>query len=229
MSTTIGGSSASVGPSKELLAAVNGSTTKTAVDSATDTQDRFMKLLVTQMKNQDPLNPMDNAQVTSQMAQLSTVTGIDKVNATLQSMMSSTASGQSFQAASMIGHAVMVAGNTTALSSGKALLGVDLKQTADNVTVTVRDSAGNAVQTMNLGKQAVGQIPLAWDGKTDKGTTAPDGTYTFDVVAKSGNTKVDASTLTIGSVSSVSTGTAGIKLNLDTGKSVAMTDVLQII
>src|SRR5512137_1922724 len=82
----------------------------TAVSQTAVTQDRFLKLLVTQMKNQDPLNPMDNAQVTSQMAQLSTVTGIDKLTATVQVLSASMVASQSLQAASMIGHAALVPG-----------------------------------------------------------------------------------------------------------------------
>ena len=93
--------------SQSLLDSVNGArnTTKTTAEAA---QDRFMKLLVTQMKNQDPLNPLDNAQVTSQLAQLSTVTGIDKLNATLETMMSNAQNSQSLQASNLIGHAVLV-------------------------------------------------------------------------------------------------------------------------
>src|SRR3989338_717076 len=102
-----------------LFASLNANAGSTAkASSAADTQDRFLKLLVTQMKNQDPLNPMDSAQVTSQMAQLSTVTGIDKLNATLQALSDSMIGNQSLQAASMIGHAVLVPGQATDLVNG---------------------------------------------------------------------------------------------------------------
>ena len=84
--------------SQALLDSVNGKKSKT--DSTQEAQDRFMTLLVTQMKNQDPLNPMDNAQVTSQMAQLSTVSGINKLNSTVESLMTSLQMGQSYQAVS---------------------------------------------------------------------------------------------------------------------------------
>src|SRR3990167_8083696 len=100
------------GSTAALFASFNAKAGAAATAStAADTQDRFLKLLVTQMKNQDPLNPMDNAQVTSQMAQLSTVTGIDKLNVTLQALSDSMASSQSLQAASMIGYGVLVPGN----------------------------------------------------------------------------------------------------------------------
>jgi flagellar basal-body rod modification protein FlgD len=73
-----------------------------------DAQDRFLKLLTTQLKNQDPLNPMDNAQMTSQLAQISTVDGIEKLNATLQKMLSSSNEPEAMQASALVGHQVMV-------------------------------------------------------------------------------------------------------------------------
>ena len=94
--------------------------------SAANTQDRFLKLLVTQMKNQDPLNPMDNAQVTSQMAQLSTVSGIDKVNSTLKALTDSMSAGQALSATGMIGHGALVPGSSLELKNGKAVAGLDL-------------------------------------------------------------------------------------------------------
>ena len=99
----------------DLLATMNGK--KTAATTAEDAQDRFMTLLVTQMKNQDPLNPLDNAQVTSQLAQLSTVTGIDKLNVTLQALQGSYQASQALQATDMIGRGVLVPGSTVTLRS----------------------------------------------------------------------------------------------------------------
>src|SRR6476659_4835046 len=91
--------------SPALLNAMNTSKTAatTSTDSASATQDRFMKLLITQMKNQDPLNPLDNAQVTSQLAQLSTVTGIDKLNTTIGDMNTAMVASQSLQASALVG------------------------------------------------------------------------------------------------------------------------------
>ena len=98
-----------------MTSSIQGTTSSTtAATSAISTsqvaatQDRFLKLLVTQLQNQDPLNPMDNAAVTSQMAQLSTVNGIDQLNSTVQALSASMATSQSLQATSMIGHAALV-------------------------------------------------------------------------------------------------------------------------
>ena len=122
------------GSAAALFASLNSSSSSAAnTSTAADTQDRFLKLLVTQMKNQDPLNPMDNAQVTSQMAQLSTVTGIDKLNATLQALSDSMMGNQPLQAASMIGHGVLVPGNGVDLSNGNGYGGIELAQSVDDV------------------------------------------------------------------------------------------------
>ena len=141
--------------SQALLDSVNG-VKNTATSSASATQDRFMTLLVTQMKNQDPLNPMDNAQVTSQMAQLSTVTGIDKLNATVESLIGSVQNGQSYQASGMIGHNVLVPGNKISSTGTGGYLGVDLPVGADKLTVTIKDSAGSTIRTLSLGAQSTG-------------------------------------------------------------------------
>ena len=213
--------------SPELLAAMNPA--KDAGSTANATQDRFMKLLITQMKNQDPLNPLDNAQVTSQLAQLSTVSGIDKMNTTLQSLMGSFQANQSVQAAGMIGHGVLVPGKQIELSAGKAVFGLDLAGSADKVQVSVKDAAGKVVHTIDLGGKDAGTAPLTWDGIKDDGSKAADGAYTIEVAASAGSAKVDATTLSFGQVVSVSTGAQGVKLNVPGLGAVSMSDVRQIL
>jgi flagellar basal-body rod modification protein FlgD len=154
--------------------------------SADDVQDRFLKLLVTQMKNQDPLNPLDNAAVTSQLAQISTVNGIEKLNATVQTMASNFAAGQTLQASAMLGKDVLVPGSTLQLAGGSGLFGINLAQAADQVKVTISDASGRALQVIDLAAQAAGPLTLAWDGKTSDGAQATDGVYNISVTALSG-------------------------------------------
>ncbi len=213
--------------SQALLNSVNG-IKNTAASSASATQDRFMTLLVTQMKNQDPLNPMDNAQVTSQMAQLSTVTGIDKLNTTVESLIGSVQNGQSYQASSMIGHNVLVPGNAINSTGTGSYLGVDLPIGADKLTVAIKDSAGNTVRTLSLGAQSAGTASLNWDGFADNGSVAKTGSYTFDVTATTASQSVTASGLNYAQVMSVSNSTSGIKLNLSNLASVSTSDVKEI-
>ncbi len=198
--------------------------------SATALQNNFMTLLVTQMQNQDPLNPMDNSQVTSQMAQLSTVSGISQMNSTLSALMSNLQASQSMQAANLIGQSVVVPGNAVTLSSGSGQFGVQLSQAATNVQAVIKNSAGAVVDTMNIGSLPSGVSAIPWNGMTSAGTTAPDGQYTFSITAVNGNASVTATPLSVGLVQSVSTGgTSGTTLNIPNLGPTSFSSVLQII
>ena len=223
MSTTIDSTGSATG------AAGAGATLAAAATSGSDAQDRFLKLLVTQLQNQDPLNPMDNAQITSQMAQISTVSGINQLNTTLQSMASSFNANQSLQATSMIGHSVLVAGNALQLANGSAQGGISLPQAADQVAVTVLDGSGSVVHTAYLGAQPAGVLGFQWDGATDSGAAAAPGSYTFKVQATQGGSKIDATALTLGLVGGVSQGQNGVTLKVNGVGDVAMSDVKQVL
>ncbi len=214
--------------SSDLLATMNPAK-KSATDTTGAAQDKFMTLLVTQMRNQDPLNPMDNAQVTSQLAQLSTVTGIEKLNTTLEALQGSYQSSQTLQAVSMIGHGVFAPGSKLALQDGKALFGIELSEPVDSVKLTIYDASGKAVRSMTLNDQKAGTLPLQWDGKTDQGTTAADGKYSFDVVATRGGEKSAATGLGFGAVESVTTNAQGVKLLVPGMGEIKLTDVRQIL
>jgi flagellar basal-body rod modification protein FlgD len=238
MSTTVNSPTPYV--SQDLLTAVNPKKTVAAEGSVQADTDKFMTLLVTQLKNQDPLNPLDNAQLTSQLAQLSTVTGVNKLNTTLESLKSSYQSAEAMQATNMIGHGVLVEGDFIQLQGGKSILGVSLATAADNVQVIITDPAtGKDVQTIDLGAKPAGTIPMAWDGVPDAtklnadGTpvTLKDGKYLFRVVATAaGAPLTDAKALSFDSVASVTTSaTDGVKLNLPTKGVVSMADIKQIL
>lgn len=204
------------------------SAAKTTKSTVQESEDRFLKLLVTQMKNQDPLNPLDNAQVTSQMAQLSTVTGIEKLNTALQAMSSSFASSQSLQAAGMIGRSVLAPGSSLQLLNGMAAGGFDLKQPVDNAVVKIKDAAGNVLHSVDMGAQKEGSVMFRWDGVTDSGANAANGNYTFEVSASQGGQKVEVDRLALGMVGSVSLGASGVVLNTDVLGAVDVAKVKQI-
>ncbi|MGV3581177.1 MAG: flagellar hook assembly protein FlgD [Methylophilus sp.] len=215
------------GVSQALLDSVNGTKGK-STSSTDDVQNRFMTLLIEQMKNQDPLNPMDNAQVTSQMAQLSTVTGIDKLNSTLESLISSVQMGQSYQASNMIGHNVLVNGNQVSTSGTGGYFGANLPLGADKLTVDIKNSSGITVRSIDFGEQDAGTVPLIWDGYATDGTLAPNGDYKFEVNATISGQKVEASTLSYAQVLSVANTGSEIKLNLSNATSVTTSDVKEI-
>ncbi len=209
-----------------LMATMNRSSTTKSV--AQEAQDKFMTLLVTQMKNQDPLNPLDNAQVTSQLAQLSTVTGIDKLNDTMTALSANYQNSQSMQAANMIGHGVVVPGSSVELKDGKSVLGFDLPQSADTVKVLIRDSAGSVVRTLVNKNMSQGLNSLTWDGKNENGTSLTNGNYQFSVEAISGDQKLAPTSLSFGMVSSVSIGSQGAKLSVSNVGEFSMSEVRQV-
>lgn len=217
-------------PSQTLLDSVNGKSTKTSgsASSVNEVQDRFMTLLVTQMRNQDPLNPMDNAQVTSQMAQLSTVTGIDKLNSTVETMIASLQGGQSYQAANMIGHNVLFSGNVVNHNGAGGVFGVELPNGADRAEVNIKDGAGTTIKTINLGANQPGTAAISWDGSNNSGAMAPNGNYNFDVKATIGNQSITANPLSYAQVASIANEATGLKLNLSSGDKINTSAVKEI-
>lgn len=206
------------------------SSATTTTKKAEDPQDRFLKLLVTQMKNQDPLNPLDNAAVTSQIAQISTVSGIDKLNASINGMSSSMLAAQSLQASSMIGRGVLAEGNQMELTEVGAIAGLELSAPADKVVVTILGPAGETVESIDLGARDAGLSTFAWDGKPEGvAEQLPAGSYRFKVDALNENgTKVTATTLGYGRVHSVSID-GGVTLNTASLGAIPVASVRQII
>ena len=184
-----------------------------AAADSTITADRFLKLLVAQMQNQDPLNPMDNAQVTSQMAQINTVTGIDKLNTTVAGLSSQFMQLQAVQGASLVGHDVIVAGNkmsidtTTAMGQG----GFELTTPADAVKVEVLSPSGAVVQTLNLGAQGAGMHSFDWPA----GTATNSSGITFRVTATTGGVAMASTALMRDRVDAVSTDGGTFSLELE--------------
>lgn len=177
-------------------------------------QDRFLTLLVTQLRNQDPLNPLDNAEVTTQLAQISTVSGIEKLNQSVNDMSVSFLAAQSVQAGSLIGRGVLGPGSTLLLEQTGANAGIVLEEAADRVSVNILAPNGELMATLELGAKPAGPFNFAWDGATSSGGTAPQGVYQFEVEATRQGEAVNAGTLGFGRVQSVTLGTD--RLVLDT-------------
>jgi flagellar basal-body rod modification protein FlgD len=201
----------------------------TTTSASTETQNKFLTLLTAQLKNQDPLNPMDNAQMTSQLAQISTLDGIERLNTTLQSLLDSSSSSQTLQAASMVGRSVLVPGSSMTLSKSMAVAGLELSGPADNVIVSIKDSNGVVVDTMNLGALTTGLHGFSWDGTTGSGAVAADGKYTFSVTAKQGTNDVTATALALGTVGGVSRNGQTFNLDVTGLGSFALSDVKEIL
>ncbi len=202
------------------------------------TQDQFLTLLVTQLRNQDPLNPMDNAEVTSQIAQLSTVNGITQLNNTLLALSGQMDLSQSMQAANLIGKDVLVPGSKVSLGSSTqdgvttkvaTAFGVDVISPAAKVVVTITDGGGKAVRQIQLDPQPAGVLNLQWDGKDDSGLPLADGAYVVQVAAMDADgNPVPAEALTSGRVSSVSYASSGLQLDLGLAGTHSLFDIRKI-
>lgn len=206
--------------------------------SAQALQDQFMKLLITQLKNQDPLNPMENAELTSQLAQISTVEGISNLKDTILAISGQIDVSQSLNAASMIGKGILVPGTKVQVGAvgengderAATPFGVDVQADAATVTVKILDASGAAVRTMELGAQDAGVISLDWDGKNDSGVPVAEGAYTVQVNAlNTDKNKVAAEPLSYGKVNSVSYGASGLRLDLGLAGQFSLFEVRKII
>ncbi|MXN74146.1 flagellar hook assembly protein FlgD [Burkholderia sp. 4701] len=206
-----------------------GSTLSTT--SASDLQTTFLKLLVTQLKNQDPTSPVDSSQMTSQLAQINTVSGIAQLNTSLTSLSTQLAAGQQTQAALLIGTNVLAPGNGVAVKGGAASpFGVSLANDVSNLTITVKNDAGVVVNTINAGRQSAGTVPFNWTPTDAAGNTLPDGKYTVSAQYTGADGKTYAPTvLSAAQVQSVikqADGTAGLVLS--NGTTVPLTQVASI-
>lgn len=214
------------------------SSTGTTETSATDTksndqlgQSDFLKLMVTQLNNQDPTNPTDNAEFISQMAQFSTVTGIEELSSSFETLSQSLTQGQTLQAASLVGKDVLVPADTATLSEGQGASGaVNLEASAGKVTVDIYNAGGQLVHTIDLGGLDAGLQEFDWDGLLDDGTKAPAGNYQFKINAQTdGNTEA-LTTLLNGEVQSVATDSTngGFKLSVQGLGNIDFSDVYRI-
>ena len=207
------------------ITAVNPTTSTTASTAKKDdagTADRFLKLLVAQMQNQDPLNPMDNAQVTSQMAQINTVNGIEKLNTTVENLSGQFTQLQAMQSTSLVGRDVVVPGNRLDINDGIGQGGFQLDGAADNVKVEILSSGGAVLDTMNLGAQSSGMGSFNWPA----GTNINQNNLSFRVIARSGTNPVTNTALMRDRVDAVSTTGNTINLQLQNSGQVAYGDVL---
>ena len=181
-----------------------------AGSNAAAQQANFLKLLVAQLNHQDPMNPMDNAQMTTQMAQLNMVSGIDKLNVTAQSMATQFASLQAMQGASLVGQSVLVNGSGLPLDAGTGKGGFNLSNNADAVSVQVLTASGQVLDTIKLGAQTAGQHPFSWSS-TDYANRTD---LSFSITATSAGQNVAATPLMQSKVLSANPTSNGLTLSL---------------
>ena len=220
--------SSTIAPSSSTASFATGSDTSATKNAGTDpaaAQDRFLKLLVAQLNNQDPMNPMDNAQMTSQIAQINTVTGIQQVNQTLKSMAEQFAGLQVLQGASMVGRDVLVDGSKLKATDGVAKGAIDLSGRADSVKIEIVSPGGTVLGTVNLGALDGGRHNFEWDASSHSGSGDPS----FRVTALRGGQAVATTSMTRDRVVSVSSQDGAMSVQLRDRHSVAYSSIKAIL
>ncbi len=200
-----------------------------ASSQATLSKDQFLKLLIEQLKHQDPLSPMQNTEFTSQMAQFSQLEQLYNVNTNLNTMAQASISQNNAQSLGLIGKQVKAAGNSVDVSNGAACaLSFNLPQAATDAAVSISDANGNVVATIDAGAKASGDNTVTWDGRDASGQPVASGTYTFSVNAHdlTGN-YIPATTYMLGIVKSVSIQNGVSYLNLGNTK-IQLGDIMEV-
>ncbi|WP_455556961.1 flagellar hook assembly protein FlgD [Comamonas sp.] len=211
-----------------MISGVSNPTTSTTANAGTaktaaEMQNQFLTLLVAQLQNQDPMSPMDNAQMTSQMAQISTVTGIEKLNETVNNVTGQFSMMQMVQGTSMIGRTVLSEGNTLAAAGeGVYTAAFDLSGSAANVKVQITTPAGQLVDTVELGSGEPGRNYFTWNAGNYQGDPSQ---LRYNVIATNGDSPVNAATLTPYSVIAASTSNGNLLLELNNGSSIAYSNI----
>jgi flagellar basal-body rod modification protein FlgD len=197
-----------------------GANATPAVTSAAGAMDQndFLKLMTTQLTTQDPFNPVDNTQMVAQMAQFSQVAGIAQMNQSLQTIAASLGGSRLSDAASWIGHSMLVASDVaTPLRDGSYAGQFTLADPADQVRVDFLDGNGAVVHSETLGAQPAGDISFAWDGKNDAGESVADGPLRLSVTATQSGRSTRAATATWTSIGGIQSPSSGGESRLVTG------------
>lgn len=192
--------------------------------------DEFMTLLLEQLKNQDPLEPQDNGDFIAQMAQFSTVTGIDEMNTSISELGSALGSNQALQSANLVGRSVLVSANEFTLDEENNLEGAFELDSTSSATASVYTASGELVHQIDLGIRSPGQNKFSWDGIMENGDRAPVGDYTVAVDYGTGEYATAAEVMLVQKIDSVnfSNGGGDIVLNTVDGQSLNFSEITQI-
>ena len=198
--------------------------------SAADQTQNFLTLLIAQIKNQDPMSPMDASTMTAQMSQLNMVSSMGTMNTSMQAMLSQMQSANFMNQAALIGHSPMVAGSSINYSGGEVMLGANLANPLQGVVATIKDSSGNIVGTADLGNLNSGMTNFVFDGVDASGEAMPNGIYRVEISGKNNAGANESPTPYVGSpvISILKEGNLGeAMLKLADGRSIKASDVKQ--
>ena len=180
-------------------------------------QEDFLELMITQLRNQDPLKPMESGEFLGQIAQFGTVSGIQDLQNSFSDFSSKLFSSQALEAASLVGRQVLVPGDTSVHMAGNHTVGsVDLPNSVNQLDIKVYTATGQLVRTINMGAQDSGMSEFAWDGVNDDGQMMPSGVYRFEAETSNGTTTRAADTYLNTQVLSVELGRTDGSMTLET-------------
>jgi flagellar basal-body rod modification protein FlgD len=202
-----------------------------ALGSSSLGEGAFLKLLVAQISHQDPLKPMDDTAFVAQLAQFSSLEQSISTNSKLDFLALQQRGVANTEMAALVGKSVTVTGDKVTLDGSNLAVPVNftLGGAAATVAVTIKDSNGNTVRTMQLGAEQAGLVKVTWDGKDNNGTSQPAGTYTVSIEAKSdGGTAVEVTQECTGVLKSVSFVNGYPLLELDNGVTAPSSDLLKV-
>ncbi len=195
-------------------------------------QAEFFELMIAQLQQQDPLQPMESSEFMGQIAQFANVNGIQEMQQSINQMVGALQSSQALQASTLVGRDVLIGSDRGTLGAGAGLFGAaDLPAATGELSVNIFDPAGRLVRTLELGSQAAGLARFVWDGIGNDGQPAPAGQYTVSATASIDGEPVALSTLIQARVESVTLrqNPPGATLNLGGLGAVDMQDVRQLL
>ena len=194
-------------------------------------QEEFLTLMITQLQNQDPLQPMDDGEFISQMAQFSTVEEIGSMSNSLESLAQSLTSSMALQASTMVGRSVLVDGDIGTLGEGEPLqAGVELPAPLNNAFVRIFDASGQLVREMPLGPRNQGMATFEWDGTMTDGSKAAPGTFAVRAAYRNGDTEEGLPTYIASKVASITLNGGGTSAEVTTadGQRVSLSQIKAI-
>lgn len=177
-------------------------------------QADFLRLMTEQLKNQDPLKPLQGAEFLGQLAQFSTVQGIENMQNALGAVASVMESDQTLRAASLVGHDALVEASQVELQAGAGVKGEVVATGAGPIQIEILDASGQVVRRMPAEANAAGAVSYAWDGKTAAGAAAPAGRYSVRATSGTGSDTESLTVRVAARVDSVSIEATGLTLNL---------------
>ncbi|TVP89365.1 MAG: flagellar hook assembly protein FlgD [Pseudomonadaceae bacterium] len=195
-------------------------------------KDQFLQLLVAQLNNQDPLSPQENGEFIAQLAQFSTVEGIENLNKSMESLLGGYQSSQALQASSLVGRSVTVPTSRSMVDTAVGMTGeLVLNKPSEHVSVSVYSDSGSLITNLNMGAQKAGLHKFTWDGTDGNGNVLPPGRYKFEANAVLEGENKQLATLLPANVDSVSLGmgkNGDMVLNLSGLGSIELSEVFSI-